>query len=975
MADKSPEKRIMFRVFLKIWNWEATRVVSRERGGPFRASAQRAARNGETKRMANSTGGGEFPFFSKTLSMFRTTLRFNLPSGLLGILLSLATLAASADPAALDWPPLTPTSRPCAYWWWMGSAVDTNNIARELQRYHDAGLGGVHIIPIYGAKGWESKYISYLSPQWLDMLDFTVRQAGQLGLTVDMTTGTGWCFGGPEVTDEEANAFLVSRTWSLAGGDKLTATLPRPQTQALMAFNASGSKVDLLPRIPPDGSVNWPAPAGKWTVYALSQKPSGQKVKRPAPGDEGHMLNPFYLPAMTDYLGWIGRALTNYHGAKPRAQYQDSYEYKSDWAPDLLAQFEQRRGYRLQDKLDIFLSGQPVAEAARIKCDYRETISDVMATETIPLWVNWAHQLGYLVRYEAHGTPGNWLDLYADADIPETEMFYLDRDKLVAKFASSAAHVAGKPLASAETGTWLKEHFTGTLADMKYLVDDMFLSGENHLFYHGTCYSPDEAAWPGWQFYASFEMNPRNPIWQDVSALNTYVTRCQSVLQSGQSDNDILLYWPIHDYWSDPRGMVKDITVHAQQWFNAQPISHTAKELWDRGYAFDYVSDAQLQTAQVANGKIQLPGGQYQVIVVPESTFFPLATFKQLLALAHAGATVIFENHLPPDISGDHDWAQQHSEFAALKSTLSFSSLARPSGTIQDAPLGMGHVEISDLLSLPSREPLVAAGLSFTRRSFAGGWTYFIANRGTSHINNWITLGRAAQSAALLDPLTGRSGVAATRLSATNSLEIHLQLAAGESIILRAFAPEKISGPAWTYWQPQTPGVQPQTLSRPWNVKFIQGGPVLPADFQTAQLASWTTFPDTNTTAFAGTASYETTFDAPDLAGKSVELNLGDVRQSARIKLNGQDYGPLITPPFRIVVDNLKPTSNQLQIDVTSVGANRIRDLDRRGVKWQYFRDINYVTINYHPFNAANWPLTDSGLLGPVTLTPVRALP
>ena len=83
------------------------------------------------------------------------------------------------------------------------------------------------------------------------------------------------------------------------------------------------------------------------------------------------------------------------------------------------------------------------------------------------------------------------------ADIPETEMFHTDRNKLVSKFASSAAHVAGNNLVAAETGTWLAEHFTETLADMKYLVDDLFLSGVNHVFYHGTCYSPDEAAVAG----------------------------------------------------------------------------------------------------------------------------------------------------------------------------------------------------------------------------------------------------------------------------------------------------------------------------------------------------------------------------------------------------------------------------------------------------------------------------------------------
>ena len=55
---------------------------------------------------------------------------------------------------------------------------------------------------------------------------------------------------------------------------------------------------------------------------------------------------------------------------------------------------------------------------------------------------------------------------------------------------------------------------------MKSLVDELFLSGVNHVFYHGTCYSPDEAGWPGWLFYAATQMNPRNSIWRDAPALN-----------------------------------------------------------------------------------------------------------------------------------------------------------------------------------------------------------------------------------------------------------------------------------------------------------------------------------------------------------------------------------------------------------------------------------------------------------------------
>jgi hypothetical protein len=70
-------------------------------------------------------------------------------------------------------------------------------------------------------------------------------------------------------------------------------------------------------------------------------------------------------------------------------------------------------------------------------------------------------------------------------------------------------------------------------------------------------------------------------------------------------------------------------------------------------------------------------------------------------------------------------------------------------------------------------------------------------------------------------------------------------------------------------------------------------------------------------------------------------------------------------------VDELKPTGNELEIEVTNTSANRIRDLDRRGVKWKNFYDINFVNIDYKPFDASNWPLADSGLVGPVLLRPV----
>ena len=154
-------------------------------------------------------------------------------------LLASGVLAQGAEPAVsgVAWPEIRREARPWAYWWWMGNAVDKANLSRELQRYHDAGLGGVHIIPIYGARGFEDKFIDYLSPKWMEMLAYTVSEAQRLDMGVDMTTGTGWCFGGPHVTDLEANALPVVKTFDVPAGQRLKEKIDRKATQLVLIEN------------------------------------------------------------------------------------------------------------------------------------------------------------------------------------------------------------------------------------------------------------------------------------------------------------------------------------------------------------------------------------------------------------------------------------------------------------------------------------------------------------------------------------------------------------------------------------------------------------------------------------------------------------------------------------------------------------------------------------------------------------------
>ena len=374
-------------------------------------------------------------------------------------------------------------------------------------------------------------------------------------------------------------------------------------------------------------------------------------------------------------------------------------------------------------------------------------------------------------------------------------------------------------------------------------------------------------------------------------------------------------------------------------------------------------------------GAVTLPGRKYRVVVVPACESLPLATFKHLLSLAEDGATIIFARQLPRDVPGLGDLEKRRAEFAKLQARLAFTDTA--DGQLRRAQLGRGQILAGDLaatlaLARVPREPMFdQEGLMCLRRTSAGGHFYFIANRSdTRSVDGWIPLARPAKSAAIMDPLTGKTGVAALRPGAAEVAEVLLQLAPGESAILRCEPDKQIAGEPWPYWEAAAASLP---LAGKWQAKFLAGGPETPASFSTEQLGSWTSFGDPNAQRFAGTALYTIRFDSPPAKSENWLLDLGRVAQSARVRLNGRDLGTLITAPFRVWVRDLKPKDNVLEVEVTNVSANRIRDLDRRGVKWKNFNDINFVNINYKPFDASNWPLTDSGLLGPVKLSPVRA--
>ena len=899
------------------------------------------------------------------------------------------------------WPQLKKEMHPWTRWWWMSSAVDEKNLDKLLTTYSNAEFGGVEVTPIYGAIGFEKRYINFLSPQWMSMLNFTVKKASSLGMGVDMNTGTGWPFGGPQVKPEDAASKLIIQTYTLEAGKNLSEKIilkdekqmqAGAQLQALTAYGDNGEIISLLDKVDNTGKLNWSPSSGKWQLYAAFCGKTLQMVKRAAAGGEGLVMNHLNKKAVDDYLKRFDDA---FNGKAPgiRAFFNDSYEvYNANWSPDFFDEFKKRRGYDLRLYLKQLQSNDTAETVIRVKSDYRETMSQMLIDNLAINWTNWAHKYNRITKYQAHGSPGNLLDLYAAADIPECEAYFglsyfpipgLRHDTTdvinpnsnpnIFKFASSAAHVYGKPLASSETFVWLTDHFKTSLSQCKPEVERLFLGGINHVFYHGTTYSPDDVPFPGWQFYAATNFTPSNSLWPQLSGLNNYIARCQSVLQAGKADNELLMYWPVYDCWTNSKGTDLQLSMHnVNEWLTPTGFNRSVTQLQNNGYSLDYVSDKMLSQSHVNNGSIQIVSSApfHKALIIPTCKFMSVETLEKIIQLAENGATVIFQD-FPNDVPGLTDLAKRRISFKKILSRLIFKN---PGDGTQQLKIGKGKIFLSNDVETAlqmegiSREKLTDNGLKFIRRDLNDGKYYYLVNHTAKSVDASIPLNVIARSVVIMDPQSSNYGIAASTVT-NGKTNVRVQMQPGEALILRCYTSNPPKLFAWKYLEKYG---NPVMITGDWKLHFTEGGPELPSDQKLSSLISWTQLPDAKAIAFSGTGEYTINFNLSVKNASEYLLDLGKVNESAHVWINGQDVGILWSIPFRARVGKyLKQGNNTIKIEVVNLMANRIRDMDKKGIKWRNYHEINFVNINYKPFDASKWEPQPSGLLGPVTITAV----
>ncbi|MGR3810774.1 glycosyl hydrolase [Jiulongibacter sp. NS-SX5] len=875
-------------------------------------------------------------------------------------LLSLAfclSIAACAQQKELN-------TKPFTRWWWMGSAVNEAGIKYNLEQFAKAGLGGVEITPIYGVKGEDENFLPFLSDKYLKKLNYTTHIADSLGLKVDMVLGTGWPYGGPQVESEHAATKLRHELLEVSKSQTIDHAIETPSFEPLVAaiaVNHTGETINIEKQIV-NNRLKWESSIdGK--IYLFFAGKTGQKVKRAAPGGEGFTVDHYSKNALEDYLKPYSEKLN----APIRAIFNDSYEvYSTDFTPDFLQQFETKRGYSIKPYLPALVEKTDSETINRVRADYRRTLSDLLKEEFNETWTRWSNKKGFQTKLQAHGSPGNLLDLYATADIPECETFGSmpfdipgfrreaediregDADPVMLKFSSSAAHVMGRPLVSSESFTWLRDHFKTAVSQCKPELEELLLNGINHVFLHGSTYSPPTAEWPGWKFYASVNFSPQMTIWKDAPALFNYIENCQKYLRKGVPDNEIGVYWPIEDTYHDflKGQLFFQFKIHSlDEWLLNTPFYRTNQLLIKSGYQVDFFSDDFISQAKVNNGLLVLPGGSYKALVIPETKHMPLETMQKLVALKREGANIIFES-TPQTVPGNFDLESRE---------LALEKLGRQIETTNSENL----IEKLREESI-TPEALRSYDLKFIRRKDDDKFIYYIVNHTANDFDDWVSLNELRSSAIFVNPNTGNKSLATSK-----GIKLYLQLKAGESIIIETNTKEHFQGHQYLKEQNVS-----YNIEGPYELEFLEGGPTLPQPTMLPELNSWTEL-GSEAENFSGTAKYTVRFDSPNSDVKNWLLQLPDVRESAKIYLNGKEVAWLWANPFEVVLSGLKSKGNLLEIEVTNLAANRIRAKEMRGEEWKNFYEINMVNKDYQKFDATLWKPMPSGLIGDVSLLPL----
>lgn len=662
-----------------------------------------------------------------------------------------------------------------------------------------------------------------------------------------------------------------------------------------------------------------------------------------------------------------------------------------NWTPHFREEFRKRRGYDPLPYYPIYagniVESNEVSE--RFLWDLRQTAQELVLENHAQQVKAYARRYGLQLSIEPYDmNPTADLELGNIADVPMCE-FWSKGWGFNSSFSciesTSIGHVNGKSLIPAEAFTAQDEVWKQYPGSMKNQGDWAFATGINRFVYHtfqnqfladslrpGATMGPYGVHWD------------RNQTWWPmVGSYHEYISRCQYILQQGRAVADILYLTPEgspHVFRPPSSAMDGDMTMPDR-----------------KGYNFDGCAPGQLYRASVQNGMIVFPGGaSYRLLVLPAVKTMTPALLQKIMELVNDGAVVIGAPPVKsPGLSG---YPLCDVQVGTLAKTL-WGTLQEPDQqTIH--PYGKGKViwggnldkQINDLYpeydltaqllkSMVIEQDFAADGtLRYTHRMTDDADIYFVANRTGATVETSATFRSTKGNPQLWDAVTGEIRPLPEYSVNGQLSSVPLKLDAYESCFI-VFAGAESSMP-FTHKNFAVNTII-KTFDGPWQVSFDPkwGGP---KSIRFDQLVDWILRPEDGIRHYSGTATYYKDFDMPVKTGKmnkSIYLDLGEVNQIARVKLNGKDMGVVWTAPWRVNISNaILKKHNKLQIEVVNLWVNRLIGdanfpddgiLNERWPDWliqgkpRTSHRYTFSTYNYYKKDA---PLVKSGLLGPVTI-------
>jgi hypothetical protein len=756
--------------------------------------------------------------------------------------------------------------------------------------------------------------------------------------------------------------------------------------------------IDLTKSLKPDGTLQWQVPAGKWTVLRFGKRNNGA-VTRPAPKPGlGFEVDKFDTVSFdSHYDTYIGKLLKKVGPRKSTTGggwtmiHIDSWEMGSqNWTGDFREQFMKRRGYDPLLYLPTY-AGQIVGSlemSERFLWDVRLTSQELIIENHAVRFRDLGRRSGFTMSLEPYDmNPTADLDLGSVADVPMCE-FWTDKFGFNSAFSTiestSIAHVQGKPVVASEAFTsesfeaWKK--YPGNMKDQS---DWAFSMGINRFFYHTFAHKPY-----GDNLKPGVTMGPYGVHWDRgqtwwpmVPAYHQYVSRCQFVLSQGKAVADIL--------YLTPEG--------APQVFRAPASALEGTEVLPdkRGYSFDGCSPILLKNAEVKNNRIEFPGGgSYRVLVLPDVETMTPELLEKIASLVKVGATVVGN---PPSKSPslvnypqcDQQLQKLVSELWGKKqiirsqsSRISSQNLAGQFST-EFYPSYDSTATLLQKLGV-NRDFVASGSIRYNHRSLPDREIYFVSNRTDQPVEDSCLFRDGTQNAELWDAVTGEIRQLNNLEKTSKGISIKIKLDVSQSFFV-IFNKSK-SGIAENVtklmnFQDKKPVT---TLNGSWTVAFdtIWGGP---QKVVFESLTDWTTRPEDGIRFYSGIATYSKTFDIPEFSkyDKTSELfiNLGVVKNMARVKLNGKDLGVIWTSPWQVNISGAaKEKNNLLEIEVANLWANRLigdESMPDDGVKdgkWPEWllngtpRTSGRYTFTTHRYYKKGNPLMESGLIGPVRI-------